>query len=443
MTLYIVRHQESFANANEIISGKYYDFPLTLTGIKNSYNLAEKIYDIPGYKKLVLSSPFIRAKQTAEIIAEKLSIPIIIDPSIHEVDPGIIQGPKSKGIYPKYSDVWEQRGDLDKIPKAEKGNEIQARTIYFLERYLNPRDSEIIVSHAGFNKSLVNTVLGNNRTDFLDVSYDKIHILDDIWNRIEYEKLILANSSETYFVKTKEDYYVLKKSSGINIDQLRLQKEISDFAGVEFMPRVFYHGIKEDYAVQVLNYFKGMHKYGSINKREELIYSVYLFSERIKNFPEKLENFFENVITSLVNSIEDSYLKRYGRILVDNERFRNITNQNKQVLVHYDLHRSNIIFTNEGIRFLDLGAFMSAPEQFQPASFFMASLLLEELKDFNLEKTLSSWPKKNLSREEIIIFMKARALMGCAFFHSLKNKSSNEEDIHERYLKSMSILDNI
>ena len=83
----------------------------------------------------------------------------------------------------------------------------------------------------------------------------------------------------------------------------------------------------------------------------------------------------------------------------------------------------------DGIRFIDLGAFMLAPEQFQPASFFMASLLLEELEDFNLENILSCW-KETISREDIILLMGARALMGGAFFQSRSNKSKEDTKLY-------------
>ena len=250
----------------------------------------------------------------------------------------------------------------------------------------------------------------------------------------------MAESSEAYVVKTKDGSYVLKKIHNTSNDQLRLQKDISDFIGVDLISRVLYYGVRGDYAIQVLNYFDGEHKYGIIKDKEGLISSVYNLLERMKNFFGRIDKNLEEVIRSLVNSTEDPNLKEYGNMLLSNNRFMHLIKEDKQVLVHYDLHRSNIIFTNEGIRFIDLGDFMLAPEQFQPASFFMASLLLEELENFSLENTLLYWPGKNIFKEDIILLMKVRAFMGCAFFQGIKDKSINERELYEKYLKSIFIL---
>ncbi len=72
MNIYLVRHGES--ELNKVSVHQTEDTPLSPEGIKQANKLAERI------KKLkidfIYSSPYKRAKQTAEIISKKLKKPI-------------------------------------------------------------------------------------------------------------------------------------------------------------------------------------------------------------------------------------------------------------------------------------------------------------------------------------------------------------------------------
>lgn len=449
MKIYIIRSQQELANiystplgdANSyyLASKRYHNLPLTSRGIEDAHALGRKLYTQIGAEPIILSSPAVRAQQTAEIIAKKLSLPIRIELSLEEINNSeVLHGKKSRVRQSSYQKRLGSESDLDIFLEAEKCDEIQARALYFLERYLGQGSQEIIVSHPGFNRYLVNTSLGRSRSDFVDPSYKTIHSISAVWNNIHYEKLSRARSSETYLVRTKDKSYVLKKIQCTSLDQLRLQREISDFIGDDLISRVLYCDIKEGYAVQILSFFEGEHRYGKINN-EDMISAVRKISKRLKNFPYKSNGDFGNMVNSLVDLLCESPLKSYGKMIVEDKNFLRLRDQKVQVLTHYDLHRSNIIFTERGVRFIDLGSFMPAPEQFQPASFFMAGLLLEELEDFNLEKTLSSWGE-NLSKKDILLLMGVRALMGGAFFQSIIHKTKEETVLYERYLKSMHLI---
>jgi len=84
-TAYFVRHGESEANAARIIAGA--PSPLTALGRQQAKKVAVKLLELCGQVDLIVASPFIRTKQTAETMAQELHYPlerIEYDPRIAE-----------------------------------------------------------------------------------------------------------------------------------------------------------------------------------------------------------------------------------------------------------------------------------------------------------------------------------------------------------------------
>ena len=72
MKILFVRHGKSTANANGTIGTP--DTPLAEEGVKQSRAMAQKLKN--QHIAVIVCSPFIRAQQTAEIIAGELGIPV-------------------------------------------------------------------------------------------------------------------------------------------------------------------------------------------------------------------------------------------------------------------------------------------------------------------------------------------------------------------------------
>ena len=89
MKLYAARHGETQWNAQNKVCGRT-DLPLTEKGRTQGEALAEKavLLDID----LILSSPMLRARQTAAFVAEKCGVPVIIDDRLIEQAYGIYEG---------------------------------------------------------------------------------------------------------------------------------------------------------------------------------------------------------------------------------------------------------------------------------------------------------------------------------------------------------------
>lgn len=98
LRIYLARHGQNGDNANGILNG-HRDLPLTEIGIKQAHELAENIRAAGLKFQKIYSSPLVRAKRTAEIIAEELGIdqPEVLAELI-ERDFGVMTGKSAKNI---------------------------------------------------------------------------------------------------------------------------------------------------------------------------------------------------------------------------------------------------------------------------------------------------------------------------------------------------------
>ncbi len=86
-----LRHGESVGNAEERFQG-HADFPLTEKGVAQARALATRWKKARVTFDQCISSPLLRARQTAEIIAGALQIPLDFDPDWMEINNGMIAG---------------------------------------------------------------------------------------------------------------------------------------------------------------------------------------------------------------------------------------------------------------------------------------------------------------------------------------------------------------
>ena len=87
----LLRHGESLGNAGGIHQGRA-DFELSETGLAQARALAERWQRESVTFDRIISSPLLRARQTAEILAAALHIPVEFDPNWMERDIGQLSG---------------------------------------------------------------------------------------------------------------------------------------------------------------------------------------------------------------------------------------------------------------------------------------------------------------------------------------------------------------
>jgi broad specificity phosphatase PhoE len=88
-TIYLVRHGENLANITHEFSCKHVDYSLTPKGVCQAQQTAAFFRDKDIHE--IFASPLKRAKETAEIIAEPLGLPVTIMEHFREIDVGVFE----------------------------------------------------------------------------------------------------------------------------------------------------------------------------------------------------------------------------------------------------------------------------------------------------------------------------------------------------------------
>jgi probable phosphoglycerate mutase len=161
LTVIFARHGESQANIDRVFANRPEitgNFDLSPTGIKQARNLATALAGF-GVSH-AYSSPLARARQTAEIIAAALAVPITITDALREYDVGDFEGLPYTGDghawrWDRYLEV--QKAWLDGDPDArhdggESVTDMLGRFLPFmtgLPARHGPDDVVVAVGHGG------------------------------------------------------------------------------------------------------------------------------------------------------------------------------------------------------------------------------------------------------------------------------------------------------
>lgn len=145
MKVYIVRHGEVLHNALKIYNNENED--LNENGVKQAEELKYKIKDLEF--NVIISSPLIRAKHTAEIINVK-NKDILIDNRLEERNPGDLSGQPLEVT--NREEYWNYYTEIQ-YGTSENIQEFFERVYSFLDE-LKTRDYEsvLIVAHSGVSK---------------------------------------------------------------------------------------------------------------------------------------------------------------------------------------------------------------------------------------------------------------------------------------------------
>jgi broad specificity phosphatase PhoE len=145
MNLYLTRHGETDWNAQHRVMGKA-DIELNATGIEQAKNI---LNELPKFKiDMIISSPLIRARQTAEILAQPIASKIILDDRISERDFGEFEGQNRSDF--DFSGFWSYKNNYS-YQRAENIRDFFARVNKFLDEIKhNHKDKNILlVTHGG------------------------------------------------------------------------------------------------------------------------------------------------------------------------------------------------------------------------------------------------------------------------------------------------------
>ncbi len=178
MNLYIMRHGETDWNKQGKLQGSV-DIPLNAFGIE----LAEKTRD--GFQRegitfdKVFSSPYVRARKTAEIIIGDADIPIQIDPSIREMGFGACEGISVRELRTEPSYAWlaqffDDPVHYEPVGEAESYEEVFARVEKFLTEKILPLEGQyenvLVVCHGGVLRAFISIIRNVPLKEFWNIS---------------------------------------------------------------------------------------------------------------------------------------------------------------------------------------------------------------------------------------------------------------------------------
>ena len=135
MRLYFVRHAQSEANVQRVISNRDLPHPLTELGRQQAEALARSLADVPVVA--IYSSPILRAAQTAQIGAAFKGLPVEFIDALREPDCGIMEGRSDEEAWAEHDRVaydWAMLRKFDsRIEGGESYNDLRARFAPFLD----------------------------------------------------------------------------------------------------------------------------------------------------------------------------------------------------------------------------------------------------------------------------------------------------------------------
>lgn len=164
--LYLLRHGET-VGPKKVYKG-HIDVPLSEQGQRQARSVAKflkefsKRYELE--KQIIYSSPLVRAKTTAEILAEELSIPVKVRQDLKERSFGKWEGLSINEIlslYPEEFERWRLNPLKFSPPQGESTEDVSKRANKALQEIINTnKNCQIfIVAHGGINRVILCNIL--------------------------------------------------------------------------------------------------------------------------------------------------------------------------------------------------------------------------------------------------------------------------------------------
>ena len=92
-TIWLVRHGESTWNEARLVQGQSpHAGPLTERGQRQVTTLAEELAQRAPKAKVIISSDLLRARQSADILANRLNVPVRLERRLREQSLGVLEG---------------------------------------------------------------------------------------------------------------------------------------------------------------------------------------------------------------------------------------------------------------------------------------------------------------------------------------------------------------
>lgn len=152
--LVLIRHGEAEANVRQIIGGMRGDTGLTPRGVLQAERLRDRLAATSEIEAhVLLGSTLPRARQTAEIIAPALGVPLTLDDGLQELQTGESDGmPLGEAIARYGMPDFERDPGRPMCPGAESWAGFMGRVAATLDRIVHAHEGRtiVVVTHGGF-----------------------------------------------------------------------------------------------------------------------------------------------------------------------------------------------------------------------------------------------------------------------------------------------------
>lgn len=151
--LYLIRHGQAVVNVTPIVGGMRGDTGLTEQGVDQAERLRDRLAESREIRADVLiASTLPRARQTAEIIAPALGLPIIFDDEFQEMRVGEADGMSNREAWAKYGLPIVDKDPFHRIsPGGENWVDFMLRVGTALTRITREHQGKtmVVVCHGG------------------------------------------------------------------------------------------------------------------------------------------------------------------------------------------------------------------------------------------------------------------------------------------------------
>ncbi len=186
--LYLIRHGEAVANVEPILAGMHGDVGLTKLGVAQAEALRDRLRETHEIRADVLiASTLPRARQTAEIIAPALGLPIEFDDAVQELNVGEADGLSVGDFKAKYGLVDFRQQPFHPIaPGGEFWGSFVLRVAVALDRIVREHEGKtiVVVCHGGVIDASFQIFFGMNTLTFPNAEFHTHNTSITHWVRV-------------------------------------------------------------------------------------------------------------------------------------------------------------------------------------------------------------------------------------------------------------------
>jgi broad specificity phosphatase PhoE len=176
MTRFIlVRHGQTTWNREDRFRGRS-DIPLNETGAAQAVLTARRIA-AQWRPTAICCSPLLRARQTAQAIAEPLGLPVEPHQGLNDINFGLLQGwtvPEATERWPVVVHTWFTAPHLARPPEGERLEEVHTRVMAAVNELAthHPGGTVVLVGHMVLNKVILLGIMGLGLDRFWRIGQD-------------------------------------------------------------------------------------------------------------------------------------------------------------------------------------------------------------------------------------------------------------------------------